>query len=318
MRQEIQEWVTTYPKSPGWRDGSFKGASAADYVRNIVPKAVKDCIDPKFLALEVRGSPGETGWTHTPWVAIMQPFETTTVQEGIFVVYLLSHGCDRLCLSLNQGCTTLKTRAGISVARGELRRRADVIRSRVQSHAKRLDRNPIDLQTDVWRGELYELGHVLGRTYSASRLPSNGDLIADLSEALALYDRALRSGGWTPDDEIVHDAEKEMGDHSSLEQAKTYCLHRRIERSSNHSKAVKKAQGTRCKGCDLHMSEKYGNIADGMIDAHHLTPLSALEAGKTVMLDPLKDFAVLCPNCHRVIHRLADVSDVQALRDLLK
>jgi 5-methylcytosine-specific restriction protein A len=45
--------------------------------------------------------------------------------------------------------------------------------------------------------------------------------------------------------------------------------------------------------------------------------LSALAEGALVTFDPRTDFAVLCPTCHRVIHRLEDVGDLPALRALI-
>jgi HNH endonuclease len=49
------------------------------------------------------------------------------------------------------------------------------------------------------------------------------------------------------------------------------------------------------------------------IEAHHLIPLSQLK-GKRVALDPKNDVAVLCANCHRMVHRSGYVSDVDLFR----
>ena len=57
----------------------------------------------------------------------------------------------------------------------------------------------------------------------------------------------------------------------------------------------------------------YGSIGKGYIEAHHLVPLSQLK-GRRFALDPERDFAVLCANCHRMVHRSAYVSDVNAFR----
>jgi 5-methylcytosine-specific restriction protein A len=61
----------------------------------------------------------------------------------------------------------------------------------------------------------------------------------------------------------------------------------------------------------------YGPIATGFIEAHHLIPLSNLDNDEAVRFDPEKDFAVLCLNCHRVIHRMEDCSDIDGLRKLV-
>ena len=52
-------------------------------------------------------------------------------------------------------------------------------------------------------------------------------------------------------------------------------------------------------------------------DSAKLTTLVGLEEGVIVRYDVATDFAVLCPNCHRMIHRMEDPSDLYKLRALL-
>jgi 5-methylcytosine-specific restriction enzyme A len=313
MREELLSWMATYPTEPSWRDGTFAGAPSAAIVSKSVPEAVKGAINSASNYV-ILGSAGKGDWTHTPWVAVLDPAETSTVEEGIYVVYLLSKGCERLYLTLNQGCTTLKDQAGIPSARAELLRRAAIMRSRLNS--KRLKESQIDLNTNVWRADLYEHGTVLCATYTQTGMPSDDDLKLDLEEALRLYRAVLNEGGWEADDQIVSEAASELGTVELL-QAKMYRRHRQIERNPSHSKMVKRLQGTICKGCGKDPRETYGEIADALVDAHHLRPLSSLADGEVVSFDPMKDFAVLCPNCHRVIHRLDDAGDLAALRALV-
>ena len=61
------------------------------------------------------------------------------------------------------------------------------------------------------------------------------------------------------------------------------------------------------------MESRYGSIAAGMIEAHHVTPVS--ELGPDYVIDPLDDLVPLCPNCHAVAHRRnppLSVSEVKA------
>jgi 5-methylcytosine-specific restriction protein A len=46
--------------------------------------------------------------------------------------------------------------------------------------------------------------------------------------------------------------------------------------------------------------------------------MASLEEGAVVAYDVLTDFAVLCANCHRMIHRTDDPSDLNAFRALLQ
>jgi 5-methylcytosine-specific restriction protein A len=127
----------------------------------------------------------------------------------------------------------------------------------------------------------------------------------------------LDEGGWEPDDQIASEAASELG-VVTLTQAKVYRRHRQIERNPSHAKLVKQIQGTVCKGCGKDPQDTYGPVAMGLVDAHHLRPLSSLADGAQVTFDPRTDFAVLCPTCHRVIHRLENVGDLEMLRSLVK
>jgi hypothetical protein len=104
----------------------------------------------------------------------------------------------------------------------------------------------------------------------------------------------------------------------SLLQFRRYKLHRRIERDHRAAKLVKQHHGTRCQACDLLFEERYGELGRGFIEAHHLRPLSSLEEGAPVAYDVAGDFAVLCSNCHRMIHKTADVSDLEGFRRLVR
>lgn len=223
-------------------------------------------------------------------------------------------------LALAQGCTTLKESVGIPKAKEELARRATVMRGRASSLARRLTPITMDLNVGprVWRGKLYEQGCVLGKEYDTTQLPSDAAMLADLQDALRLYAHLRREGGWAAEDNILEEAEDDQIPDKGLKQSKTYRQHRTIERDPGHSKLVKKKQGTRCRSCDLEMSEVYGDSALGICDAHHLLPLHALDDGETVTFDPVKDFAVLCPSCHRAIHRLPDPSNLDALRNAVR
>lgn len=81
-------------------------------------------------------------------------------------------------------------------------------------------------------------------------------------------------------------------------------LHRYRERDSGLARRKKesalKATGRlRCEACGFDSAERYGERGLGVIDVHHKTPLHALAAGAVTKL---ADLALLCANCHRVIH----------------
>jgi 5-methylcytosine-specific restriction protein A len=223
----------------------------------------------------------------------------------------------RIYLTINQGCTTLKNAVGIPGAHDELQRRATSMRTKLDGRTKRLSPVGIELGSGSWRASLYEAGEVLSKRYDTSVLPDEKDLVSDLQDALALYNILKLEVGWIAEDEILKEAEED-GLILALTQAKNYKQHRGIERNSSHSRQVKKLQGYTCKGCARSMVNIYGDPGKDLIHAHHLTPLSQLADGSTVSFDARTDFAVLCPNCHAIIHRLDDVSDLALLRALYR
>ena len=59
----------------------------------------------------------------------------------------------------------------------------------------------------------------------------------------------------------------------------------------------------------------YGDLGKGFIEAHHRTPLSELKGEKTTKLD---DLALVCSNCHRMLHKAINSMSIADLRLKLK
>jgi 5-methylcytosine-specific restriction enzyme A len=73
------------------------------------------------------------------------------------------------------------------------------------------------------------------------------------------------------------------------------------ERDRRNRAAALAIHGYACLACNSDLRDAYGAAAVGLIEVHHLTPVSKL--GKNYHLNPATDLAPLCPNCHRVAHR---------------
>lgn len=83
-----------------------------------------------------------------------------------------------------------------------------------------------------------------------------------------------------------------------------YRQHRVRERDrklvERKKKAVIKATGRlACEACDLVFVDVYGELGENFIECHHTVPLS--ESGETQTM--IADLALVCSNCHRMIHR---------------
>ena len=58
----------------------------------------------------------------------------------------------------------------------------------------------------------------------------------------------------------------------------------------------------------------YGKLGDGFIECHHNKPVSKMKLGEKTNI---VDLALLCSNCHRMIHRRKPWLSVPQLKDLL-
>jgi 5-methylcytosine-specific restriction enzyme A len=54
-----------------------------------------------------------------------------------------------------------------------------------------------------------------------------------------------------------------------------------------------------CEACDFDFEKMYGDRGQGFIECHHVEPLHQTGERST----SIKDLALLCSNCHRMIHR---------------
>jgi len=70
----------------------------------------------------------------------------------------------------------------------------------------------------------------------------------------------------------------------------------------------------RCDCCSFDFHSAYGERGEGFIECHHTKPLATMEGeGKT----HTDDLALVCANCHRIIHRGSPWLSIADLRHLL-
>lgn len=90
----------------------------------------------------------------------------------------------------------------------------------------------------------------------------------------------------------------------------------RYERSPRNRAEAVRIHGTKCQVCGFDFSEVYGEIGEGFIEVHHISPLSSKNA--VVRIDPSTDLVCLCANCHRMIHKAPNgVYSVDELRSMI-
>lgn len=86
--------------------------------------------------------------------------------------------------------------------------------------------------------------------------------------------------------------------------------------SNKDVKAIKDVLGYVCMGCGLDPVKEYGSEMKGILEAHHKTPWSEIKENEVRTVEP-DDFYILCPNCHRMIHRLDSPDDLDGLKEVL-
>jgi putative restriction endonuclease len=70
-----------------------------------------------------------------------------------------------------------------------------------------------------------------------------------------------------------------------------------------------------CEACKFDFEKKYGSIGNGFIEVHHTIPVSELKRGAKTRI---ADLALVCSNCHRILHRRRPWLTIPALHKLLK
>jgi 5-methylcytosine-specific restriction protein A len=95
-------------------------------------------------------------------------------------------------------------------------------------------------------------------------------------------------------------------------------LHRYRERVNEIVKKKKQAEFKKsgaltCEVCDFDFFQIYGDIGLGFIECHHRIPLSNIKADAQTKLS---DLALVCSNCHRMLHR-TDSMSIELLRKIL-
>ena len=69
-----------------------------------------------------------------------------------------------------------------------------------------------------------------------------------------------------------------------------------------------------CEVCDIDFDRCYGERGRGFIEAHHKIPVSQLDGKKKTRIE---DLALVCSNCHRMLHRGVALVSVEQLKDEL-
>jgi len=89
----------------------------------------------------------------------------------------------------------------------------------------------------------------------------------------------------------------------------------RYERNPKAREACIAFYGCKCAACGFQYDQRYGEIGEGVIEVHHLVPLSKVSEGYQV--DPINDLRPLCANCHTIAHKKNPPLTIDQLKKLI-
>lgn len=120
------------------------------------------------------------------------------------------------------------------------------------------------------------------------------------------------SRGANEADEDEDDAEAPEGRlltryHRSRERARGLVI-----RKKEH--AIRSGKALACEVCDFCFETMYGQRGAGFIECHHRQPLASISPGTPTRL---ADLALVCSNCHSMLHRGSPWPSVEELRRAL-
>ena len=99
-----------------------------------------------------------------------------------------------------------------------------------------------------------------------------------------------------------------------------YVQHRGLERDSRIGKNAKELRldevgVLRCDVCGFSFSDFYGEMGAGFIEAHHTVPVSQIKGKRKTKIE---EIALVCSNCHRMLHSSAKVLSIVDLQFIIK
>jgi 5-methylcytosine-specific restriction protein A len=70
-----------------------------------------------------------------------------------------------------------------------------------------------------------------------------------------------------------------------------------------------------CEACGFDFAKTYGEIGFKFAECHHTKPLHLLRPND---ITRLSDLAIVCANCHRMLHRGLEVITIQQLSEMIR
>ena len=186
MRAQFLEFMEKYLSAKETKDNAI-----SDLVTHLLPDELAKAEIFDTENTKIQGSVGNGAWSVIPWIAIMNKQITDTVQNGVYIVYLLSKDTKKLFLTLNQGCTAIENKYSGSGktknTKKELRDNADYLKRQLNNLDIFSFGEPDLGELGNCRGKYYPSGTIFYKEYHKSNMPDEEELQNDLRMMAELY-----------------------------------------------------------------------------------------------------------------------------------
>jgi MoxR-like ATPase len=138
--------------------------------------------------LQVKSSYGKGNWAAVPWVAILDTRETSTTQDGTYIVILFSEDGNHCQIKLAQGVTEVKA-SYKRQAVDELQKRADTARRQL-ANDDLIDLLPAKDSLELGGGKmarLYDASTIFSKEFSSGSLPDDVVFKDVINKLVAAY-----------------------------------------------------------------------------------------------------------------------------------
>lgn len=136
----------------------------------------------------------------------------------------------------------------------------------------------------------------------------------DLSKIAHIIKKTAENKNLT--NELYNISDEEDEDNFTVKEGKViYKLHKYKERNTKINKTKKERYYKKhgkldCEVCGFDFYETYNELGKGFIECHHRKPLYEIQEETDTSLD---DLALVCSNCHRMLHRGINTISVNTL-----
>lgn len=122
------------------------------------------------------------------------------------------------------------------------------------------------------------------------------------------------------DQSIPNDVVEDIDELAFPEGKEKYRLHKYKERNGEVVRLAKERhlerdQKLSCQICNFSFTDMYGDLGIGFIEAHHINPISEIKEEAFISIE---DFALVCSNCHRMLHRKRPWLTAVSLKELIQ